>query len=119
MFWFFAVFSGIVLPAKPKTLNSCACFGLVSTWKRRVRYVETVDDAADSFRWGGGADTGDSRENGPNGTLYPESARRRLNAAPVIGAGRFHVETARIKILSQALRAFPRGNGISDGYALY
>jgi hypothetical protein len=33
--------------------------------------------------------------------------------------GRFHVETARIKIFSQALRAFPRGNAISDDYALY
>jgi hypothetical protein len=33
--------------------------------------------------------------------------------------GRFHVETARLKIFSQALRAFPRGNGISDNYALY
>jgi hypothetical protein len=119
MFWFFAVFSGIVLPAKPKTLNSCACFGLVSTWKRRVRYVETVDDAADSFRWGGGAAAGVSRENGLNRTLYPESERRRLNAALLIGDGRFHVETARIKIFSQALRAFPRGNAISDDYALY
>jgi hypothetical protein len=33
--------------------------------------------------------------------------------------GRFHVETARLKIFSQALRAFPRGNAISDGYELY
>jgi hypothetical protein len=33
--------------------------------------------------------------------------------------GRFHVETARIKIFSQALRAFPRGNAISYDYALY
>jgi hypothetical protein len=27
--------------------------------------------------------------------------------------GRFHVETARIKIFSQTLRAFPRGNEIN------
>jgi hypothetical protein len=33
--------------------------------------------------------------------------------------GRFHVETARIKIFSQALRAFPRGNEFSEYYALY
>jgi hypothetical protein len=33
--------------------------------------------------------------------------------------GRFHVETARLKIFSQALRAFPRGNAISDDYALH
>jgi hypothetical protein len=33
--------------------------------------------------------------------------------------GRFHVETARLKIFSQALRAFPRGNAISEHYALH
>jgi hypothetical protein len=33
--------------------------------------------------------------------------------------GRFHVETARLKIFSQALRAFPRGNAISYNYSLY
>jgi hypothetical protein len=35
----------------------------------------------------------------------------------VLPQGRFHVETARIKTLSQALRAFPRGNAISEDYA--
>jgi hypothetical protein len=30
--------------------------------------------------------------------------------------GRFHVETARLKVFSQALRAFPRGNAISEYY---
>jgi hypothetical protein len=45
---------------------------------------------------------------------------------PIVSGGlaavpqnRFHVETARIKIFSQALRAFPRGNAISYSYALY
>jgi hypothetical protein len=36
-----------------------------------------------------------------------------------LSPGRFHVETTRTKIFSQALRAFPRGNAISDDYALY
>jgi hypothetical protein len=54
--WFFAVFSGIVLSDKPKTL--VGVFGLISTWKRRCSGGKAVDDVADGFRWVGGAASG-------------------------------------------------------------
>jgi hypothetical protein len=85
---FFAVFSGIALLEKPKTLidvlgpfpRGNAVAGMAKLW-----------------------------------TMLPITSGG-LAALP---PGRFHVETARSKIFSQALRAFPRGNAISDDYATY
>jgi hypothetical protein len=70
------------------TASFCGCFEFVSTWKRRC--------------WGAKL-----------WTMLPITSC----GVAVLLPGRFHVETARLKIFSQALRAFPRGNAISNNYS--
>jgi hypothetical protein len=82
------IFSGIVLPDKPKTF-----LGVLGSFPRGNAV------AAGAELW----------------TMLPVVS----GGLAVRPPGRFHVETARIKIFSLALRAFPRGNDISDDYAMY